>query len=91
VAVSNQTPGLDAARGLGWQVQPTELLAPLSEAAYGHTGFTGTSLVVDPRRDLVVALLTNRVWWGRDPGPIERLRLRIHEILAASTGAGVAP
>jgi CubicO group peptidase (beta-lactamase class C family) len=90
-AVTNQTPTKDAARGLGWQVQPTDLLAPFSETAYGHTGFTGTSLVVDPRRDLVVALLTNRVWWGRHPEPIERLRLEIHEILAASTGAGVAP
>jgi CubicO group peptidase (beta-lactamase class C family) len=89
-AVTNQTAGAGSARGLGWQVQPTDHLAPFSDAAYGHTGFTGTSLAVDPRRDLVVALLTNRVWWGRDPEPIERLRLEVHAILAASGGAGGA-
>src|SRR5262249_23232665 len=33
----------------------------LSERAYGHTGFTGTSLWIDPDRDMFVILLTNRV------------------------------
>lgn len=33
----------------------------LSEAAYGHTGYTGTSLWIDPERDMFVVLLTNRV------------------------------
>ncbi|HUF30860.1 MAG TPA: serine hydrolase [Gemmatimonadaceae bacterium] len=33
----------------------------LSEAAYGHTGYTGTSLWIDPKRDMFVVLLTNRV------------------------------
>jgi CubicO group peptidase (beta-lactamase class C family) len=39
-----------------------------SPVTYGHTGFTGTSLVVDPRRSLVVVLLANRVHPTRD-GP----------------------
>ena len=90
-AVTNQTPGLAAARGLGWQVQPTDHLAPFSDEAYGHTGFTGTSLVVDPRRDLVVALLTNRVYHGRDPEGIEGLRLDMHEVFAGATDAGIQP
>lgn len=90
-AVTNQTPDLEAARGLGWQVQPTDHLAPFSAEAYGHTGFTGTSLAVDPRRDLVVALLTNRVYHGRDPQAIERLRLDVHEIFAGATDAGIGP
>jgi len=81
-AVSDQTPGLDAARGLGWQVQPTDHLAPFGPDAYGHTGFTGTSLAVDPGRDLVVALLTNRVYAGRTHVGIERLRLELHGIVA---------
>ncbi len=88
-AVSDQTPGMGVARGFGWQVQPTDHMAPLSDAAYGHTGFTGTSLVVDPGRDLVIALLTNRVYWGRDPMAIDRLRLDVHEIFANITEAGV--
>ncbi|MEX1296270.1 MAG: serine hydrolase domain-containing protein [Candidatus Limnocylindrales bacterium] len=90
-AVTNQTTTLEVARGLGWQVQPTDHLAPFSDAAYGHTGFTGTSLAVDPRRDLVVALLTNRVYHGRDAGPIERLRLDVHEVFAEATDAGIGP
>ena len=82
---------LTAARGLGWQVQPTDHLAPLSSEAYGHTGFTGTSLVVDPRRELVIALLTNRVYQGRDPGAIDGLRLDVHEVFASATDAGIGP
>ena len=90
-AVTNQTKELDTARGLGWQVQPTDHLAPFSDAAYGHTGFTGTSLVVDPRRDLVVALLTNRVYHGRDPQAIDQLRLDVHEVFANASDAGMGP
>ena len=33
----------------------------LSDAAFGHTGYTGTSLWIDPKRDMFVVLLTNRV------------------------------
>jgi CubicO group peptidase (beta-lactamase class C family) len=90
-AVTNQTPDLDVARGLGWQVQPSDHLAPFSDAAYGHTGFTGTSLAVDPRRDLVVSLLTNRVYHGRDPRAIDQLRLDVHEVFARATDAGIRP
>lgn len=90
-AVTNQASDLEAARGFGWQVQPTDHLAPFSDQAYGHTGFTGTSLVVDPARDLVVVLLTNRVYHGRDPEGIERLRLDVHELFASATDAGSRP
>ena len=41
---------------------------PVSEHAFGHTGFTGTSLWIDPDRSLVVACLTNRVYYGRATG-----------------------
>ena len=88
-AVTNQTEGEEAARGLGWQVQPTDHLAPFSDEAYGHTGFTGTSLAIDPRRDLVVAICTNRVYHGRDPDGIERLRTDLHEVFATATEAGL--
>lgn len=90
-AITDQTAGKGAARGLGWQVQPADYLSPLSDEAYGHTGFTGTSLVVDPRRDLVVALCTDRVYHGRDPEGIERLRLDLHGIFAGAPEAGLAP
>jgi CubicO group peptidase (beta-lactamase class C family) len=49
-------------RGLGWALAGWPFAGRrASPAAFGHTGFTGTSLLVDPARALVVVLLTNRV------------------------------
>lgn len=69
-AIREQT-GLDAPndrRGLGWLMAPrpgedagNHSGRGLSQRAFGHTGFTGTSLWMDPERDLVIVLLTNRV------------------------------
>jgi beta-N-acetylhexosaminidase len=58
------------ARALGWQAVPTgettssagTLFGP---ASYGHTGWTGTSLWIDPDRDLFVLLFTNRAYQPR--------------------------
>ena len=66
-------------------------LAPLGDRAYGHTGFTGTSLAVDPDREMVVALCTNRVYHHRDPAGIAQLRLDLHQALAAATPSASAP
>ncbi|MEA2027204.1 MAG: serine hydrolase domain-containing protein, partial [Chloroflexota bacterium] len=81
-AVTNLTPEMDAARGLGWQVQPTDHLEPFGPTAYGHTGFTGTSIAIDPGRDLVVVLLTNRVYAGRTHEGIDELRTELHRVVA---------
>lgn len=59
-----------SARTLGWQALPTDetlssagtLFGPRS---YGHTGWTGTSLWIDPARDVFVVLLTNRAYAPR--------------------------
>jgi CubicO group peptidase (beta-lactamase class C family) len=50
-------------RALGWDTPDDEGSSGmhLSDRAYGHTGFTGTSMWVDPERELFVILLTNRV------------------------------
>jgi CubicO group peptidase (beta-lactamase class C family) len=63
-------------RGLGWMLQGTGgwRRPGLSDRAFGHTGFTGTSLWVDPTTDMVIVLLTNRVYYGRDPNGILALR-----------------
>jgi beta-glucosidase-like glycosyl hydrolase/CubicO group peptidase (beta-lactamase class C family) len=53
--------------------------APFSPSAFGHTGFTGTSLWVDPARDLYVILLTNRVNPTRAQDGITELRRAVHE------------
>lgn len=58
-------------RALGWDTCGNEGSCGryLSERAYGHTGFTGTSLWIDPDRDLFVILLTNRVYASRAKRP----------------------
>src|SRR5215207_2077381 len=56
-------------RGLGWELNGDYYMGRLaSPRTYGHTGFTGTSLVVDPELELIVVLLSNRVHPTRD-GP----------------------
>lgn len=80
-ATRNHTPGLDDARGLGWQL-PTgsEATKMLSARAFGHTGFTGTSLWVDPDRDRIMVLLTNRVHPCAAPINIQRIRGEFHRL-----------
>ena len=51
------------------------------DGAFGHTGFTGTSLWIDPKRELVVAALTNRVYYGRDAGGILLFRVDLHRAI----------
>jgi CubicO group peptidase (beta-lactamase class C family) len=72
----------DNPRGLGWlqrSQQGSSSGRNFGPRSYGHTGFTGTSLWVDPDRELVVSLLTNRVYYGRDPGGIVQFRPRLHD------------
>ncbi|HZS87241.1 MAG TPA: serine hydrolase domain-containing protein [Chloroflexota bacterium] len=56
----------------------------LSLRAFGHTGFTGTSLAIDPERDVLLILLTNRVHPDAGRGGIERVRARWHNAVVAS-------
>jgi CubicO group peptidase (beta-lactamase class C family) len=58
-------------RALGWDTCGGDgsCGSYLSERAYGHTGFTGTSLWIDPDRDMFVILLTNRVHAARARRP----------------------
>jgi CubicO group peptidase (beta-lactamase class C family) len=56
----------------------------LSDMAYGHTGFTGTSLWCDPAYDLAVILLTNRVHAGREGNAHIRLRATFANAVAAA-------
>ncbi|MFF3922553.1 serine hydrolase [Paenibacillus lactis] len=75
-----------ANRGLGWVLKGDRMDASgdwMSERAYGHTGFTGTSLWIDPAYDLAVVLLTNRVYGGRSSS-VKELRVQVHN---AITGA----
>ena len=74
-------------RGLGWQLHSDpdpSCSAAFGPRSFGHTGFTGGSLWCDPDRDLVVVLLTNRVYHGRNQTAIDQLRPAVHaEVVAA--------
>jgi CubicO group peptidase (beta-lactamase class C family) len=53
----------------------------LSEKSIGHLGFTGTSLWIDPIKQLAVVFLTNRVIKGEDQSGIKELRPFIHDYI----------
>lgn len=86
-ALVNRTPGPGHEfRGLGFHLagSPFNFLADLmSPAAYGHTGFTGTSIAIDPETGLNLVLLTNRVCPTRANNKLIRLRNLVHNAAAA--------
>ena len=53
----------------------------MSRLAFGHLGFTGTSLWCDPENEIVIAVLTNRVCPTRDNARLPSLRAEIHDQL----------
>jgi CubicO group peptidase (beta-lactamase class C family) len=75
-------------RGLGWMIKAREDSPAgdlLSADSYGHTGFTGTSLWIDPARALVAACLTNRVYPGREKIGIHAFRRALHDAIVEAT------
>jgi CubicO group peptidase (beta-lactamase class C family) len=85
-ATSRQTgPRAGAApRGLGWALAGPHAWWGdcLSDRAYGHTGFTGTAIVIDPAHQLAIVLLANAVHLGRDRTEILALRPQIAAAVA---------
>jgi len=80
-------------RGIGfalWSPDPEAASNPLSRSAFGHLGFTGTSLWIDPERELVVACLTDRVYYGRDPAGMTAFRAAFHRAVAEAADAAAA-
>lgn len=79
----------DSSRGLGWDTMlPTSSCGTrMSPRAFGHTGFTGTSLWIDPARDLYVVCLTNRVHASDDADGIRRLRIALHDAVVEAWDA----
>ena len=89
--------GPESSRALGWDTRAEGLRAEGSPSArcagcgaFGHTGFTGTSIWIDPELDLFVALLTNRVNPTRANRKHIALRRAVHEVVAAAV-RGPAP
>jgi CubicO group peptidase (beta-lactamase class C family) len=79
-----------SSRALGWDTPSRSSSAGeiLSPRSFGHTGFTGTSLWIDPERDLYVILLSNRVHPSRDSRGILEVRPRLADAVARAAGAG---
>ncbi len=67
-------------RALGWDTpsQPSQSGKYFSSRSYGHLGYTGTSLWIDPDRQLSVTLLTNRTWPDRGSQSIKQIRPAFH-------------
>lgn len=84
VMTANHTAHLNLARGLGWQGKDA-VASPagdlFSPGTFGHTGFTGTSLFVDPERSIVFALLANRVHPTRENHEIAWARAIAHNMV----------
>ena len=80
------------ARGLGWDrvSQPSSSGRYFSGSSYGHLGYTGTSLWIDPERCLSVTLLTNRTWPRRESQSIRQIRPAFHDAVMEALGFGAA-
>jgi beta-N-acetylhexosaminidase len=80
-------------RTLGWAV-PTEGSSSghyFSTHSFGHTGFTGTSIWIDPDRQLFVVLLTNRVNPTRENQKIAQVRPALHDAVMQALGFASTP
>jgi CubicO group peptidase (beta-lactamase class C family) len=71
-------------RALGWDTPSrpdSSSGGHFSHVSFGHLGFTGTSLWIDPGRKLSVTLLTNRTWPDRASQLIREVRPRVHDAI----------
>jgi serine-type D-Ala-D-Ala carboxypeptidase len=83
-AFTRRQPTAGSSRALGWDTMlPSSSCGTrMSPAAIGHTGFTGTSLWIDPLRDRYVVLLTNRVHPDGGRESIVAVRRALHDSVA---------
>jgi CubicO group peptidase (beta-lactamase class C family) len=77
-------------RALGWDTpsQPSQSGRHLSPGSYGHLGYTGTSLWIDPARELSIVLLTNRTWPDCANQAIKEIRPRVHDAIVEALPEG---
>ncbi len=73
----------NSTRGLGWDTgngnPDRQISHHFSESAFGHTGFTGTSIWMDPELNLFVIFLTNRTYEMTDRDKINIIRPLVHD------------
>lgn len=76
----------DVSHGYGWKLGFTRHpnVTPVDDTGvFGHSGFTGASLRIDPRRELVVACLTNRIYMGREKVGNDEFQAAVQALCAA--------
>jgi serine-type D-Ala-D-Ala carboxypeptidase len=75
-------------RALGWDTPsaPSQSGKYFSPSSFGHLGYTGTSLWIDPERQLSVTLLTNRTWPDCGNQAIKPVRPRFHDAVVEALG-----
>jgi CubicO group peptidase (beta-lactamase class C family) len=81
-AISEQASDPVLRRGLGWALKTSDENSCgryMHRSSFGHTGFVGTCVWADPKRDLQGVLLTNAVYFGRND--IRDLRARFYEAM----------
>ena len=73
-------------RALGWDTpsSPSQSGTRFGPHSYGHLGYTGTSLWIDPDRQLSITLLTNRTWPDCSNQAIKQARPKIHDAIVES-------
>jgi serine-type D-Ala-D-Ala carboxypeptidase len=76
-----QSSPANTSRALGWDTpsQPSQSGKYFGLRSFGHLGYTGTSLWIDPDRQLSITLLTNRTWPDCSNQAIRQLRPRFHD------------
>ena len=76
-------------RALGWDTPsaPSQSGKRFSQSSFGHLGYTGTSLWIDPERQISVTLLTNRTWPDCSNQAIKEVRPKLHDAVMEALGA----
>lgn len=71
-------------RGLGWMLRSrvgSSAGDRFGEHTFGHTGFVGNTLFIDPHEQLVVVCLTNHVFYGREKTGLREFRRALHDLV----------
>jgi beta-N-acetylhexosaminidase len=78
-------------RAMGWDKQPADkesnyISGQASDESYGHSGYTGTMVWVEPKYDLIFVFLTNRVYPNANNNRLNSLKIRrkIHDVVYQS-------
>jgi CubicO group peptidase (beta-lactamase class C family) len=85
-----ETYPLGTSRALGWDTPSLASQSGMyfSSASFGHLGYTGTSLWIDPERQLSVTLLTNRTWPDCSNQAIKDVRPKFHDAVVEALRIG---